>query len=196
MKKSVKTLVLITTSFLIFGYARAQLKLLPGGGIGSDIKKVVTAYPNHFSSITGDQIEEDLQSASYECTFNAAGAEKTTISRYSAKANNVYSWQALMLTSEDFDKARQKFRALYNQLNNLSVSTGPSAGGNLQGTYESPAEEKKFTSVVFSIKTGDETLRKVKVELSIEFYEPMEWRVKVLVYDREREDNERGREKE
>ncbi|MBK6381954.1 MAG: hypothetical protein IPF69_00560 [Chitinophagaceae bacterium] len=56
---------------------------------------------------------------------------------------------ALMLTTENFDKAKQKFKALYNQLNNLS-------GGNekknfrLKGKYEVPAAEKKSLPVLFS----------------------------------------------
>ena len=197
MKKPVKTLVFLTTFLSLFATcAYSQLKLPLVKGIGNDIKKIIGDFPNHFSHFTGEVLQEDVQTTSYACTFNAAGAENTTITRYSAKANNMYSWQAEMLTTEEFNKAKQRFRTLFNELNNLAVSAGPSAGGQLQGVFESPVEEKKFTSVIFSVKTGDETLKKLKTELLLEFSEPMEWKVKVLVYDREREDNERGREKE
>ena len=61
----------------------------------------------------------------------------------------------------------------------------------LEGRYEEPAEEKKFTSVIFSFDTDDEAMKKLKVEI-VMLYEPMDWKIKVLVYDRDREDDERG----
>ena len=54
MKKSVKTLVLLTISFLISGAADAQLKLpVVGNRIGGDIKKVIEDYPNRFINLMG-----------------------------------------------------------------------------------------------------------------------------------------------
>ncbi len=91
-----------------------------------------------------------------------------------------------MLTTENFEDAKKKFKTLYTQLNNLSVKTM-----HLSGVYESPVEEKKFSSVLFSFDPADESLKKLKVELVIEA-EGMDWKVKVLVYDRDRNDDERG----
>ena len=97
-----------------------------------------------------------------------------------------------MLTTEDFDKAKQKFKTIYSQLNNLSVSIGKE-NFRLRGVYEAPQEEKKFTSVLFSFDPADAAVKKLKVEISMEFMSPMEWKVKILVYDRDRDDNERGK---
>jgi hypothetical protein len=62
----------------------------------------------------------------------------------------------------------------------------------LEGKYEAPAEEKKFTSVVFIPNTEKTEWAKIRAELLIEFSAPMEWKVKVLVYDRDREDGQEG----
>jgi len=62
----------------------------------------------------------------------------------------ICSWQALMLTTDDFEKAKQKFKALYNQLNNLSVDIGTIKNFHLKGKYEATDEKKKFTTVLFS----------------------------------------------
>lgn len=62
---------------------------------------------------------------------------------------------------------------------------------HLKGIYESPVEEKKFASVLFSFDNADESLKKLRVEVMLEA-DQMEWKVKVLVYDRDREDDERG----
>jgi hypothetical protein len=191
MKKSVKTLALLTISILLFNFSNAQLKLPSVNGIGSDIKKVIEDYPDRFANLLGELIVQNPQSTDYQCNFKVNGAEETTITRYSSKNNNVCSWQSLMLTTESFEKAKQKFKTLFNQLNNLAVNPGSAGSFHLKGTYDAPTEEKKFASVLFSFKSADEAIKKLKVEISLQ-YELMEWKVSVLVYDREREDNERG----
>jgi len=192
MKKSVKTLALITIAALLFNFSNAQLKLPQLNNIGSDIKKVIEDYPDRFANLSGDLIVQNPQSTDYQCKFAVNGAEQTTITRYTSKKDNVCSWQSLMLTTESFDKAKQKFKTLFNQINNLVVSAGGAKTFHLKGTYETPVEEKKFASVLFSFNSDDEEIRKLKVEISMQ-YELLEWKVSVLVYDREREDNERGK---
>ncbi|MCX6315911.1 MAG: hypothetical protein NTW29_01365 [Bacteroidetes bacterium] len=195
MKKSVKSLVLITISAFITSVAAAQLKLPAINGVSADVKKVIEDYPNRFINLMGEIKSQHEQSTDYECNFKVNGAEEAFITRYSAK-KEVCSWEAVMLTTESFEKAKQKFRALYNQLNHLGVNLGTGKVFHLKGTYEAPEESMKFTSVLFSIEPGQEALNKIKVEVVMQYYAPMDWKVKVLVYDREREDDERGAIKE
>lgn len=194
MKKTVKALALITISAFVLNNASAQLKLPVINGVTNDVKKVVEDYPNHFANLMGEIIIQNPQSTDYQCTFNANGAEQTTITRYSAK-KEMYSWQALMLTTESFDKAKQKFKSLFTQLNNLSIRVGHQ-NSRLGGKYEAPDENKKFTTALFSFDPPNETLGKLKVEITMETQEPLQWAVKILVYDREKEDDETGKTKE
>lgn len=190
MKKSVKTLVFITICFLVPALAKAQLKLPAVNGVAADVKKVIEDYPNRFINLMGEMLVQHTQSTDYHCNFTVKGAEESFITRYPAK-KDICSWQALMLTTDNFDKARQKFKSLFNQLNNITVKAGTTAF-KLKGEYESPEEAKKFTSVIFSLEPGHETVKKLKVEISLQYIEPMEWKVRLLIYDREREDDERG----
>lgn len=193
MKKSVKIPALVTI-FLFFLYgANAQLKLPVASALSGDIKKIIEDYPNHFTNLKGELLTENIQSAEYSCVCKVSGAEETTITGYSSKENNVYSWQAIMLTTDEFEKARKQFRSLYNQLNNLAVKPFGERTFYLKGSYDSPEEEKKFSSVLFSFSPNERSVKKLKVELTMQYYEPMEWKVKILIYDREREDNERGK---
>ena len=192
MMKPVKSLVLITISLLLFNFADAQLRLPIINAVGGDVKKVIQDYPNRFINLMGEVVSENTQSTDYKCNFNVNGAEEAIITRYSAK-KEVCSWQALMLTTESFDKAKQKFKSLCNQLNNLSVDIGGIKNFHLKGKYEAPEEKKKFTTVIFSFEPANEAIKKLKVEISLQFYAPMEWKVKVLVYDKERDDDERGK---
>ena len=190
MKKSVKTLALITISFLFATHSTAQLKLPAINGVASDVKKVIEDYPNRFINLMGEVLAQNTQSTDYHCNFAVHGAEEAFITRYPAK-KEICSWQALMLTTESFDKAKQKFKSLFNQLINLSVKAGTGTF-KLKADYQSPEESKKFTSVLFSFEPTTEAMKKLKVEISMQYIEPMEWKVKLLIYDREREDDERG----
>ena len=195
MKKSVKTLVLLTSLLLVVAGSSAQLKFPVVNPVANDVKKVIEDYPNRFINLMGEIIAENPQSTDYACNFKINGAEESSITRYSAK-KEVCSWQALMLTTESFEKAKQKFKSLYNQLNNLSVDIGDAKNLHLRASYEVPVESKKFTSIVFSPEQKSDKTDKLKVEISLQFHEPMEWKVRLLVYDRDREDAERGAIKE
>jgi hypothetical protein len=192
MRKPVKTLTFITCAVLSCFLSSAQLKLPSINGLGADVKKVINDYPNRFINLMGEVASQNTQSVDYKCNFNVNGAEESYVTRYSAK-KEICSWQALMLTTENFDKAKQKFKSLYNQLNNLGVELGGNKSLHLKGKYESPTEEMKFTSILFSLDPENELASKLKVEITMEYQAPMEWKVKVLVYDREREDAERGK---
>jgi hypothetical protein len=186
MKSPVKTLELLTIFFFSLTIANAQIKFNTTSSIAADIKKVIDDYPNHFDNILGEVIIQNPQSTDYQCNFKVNGAEECTITRYSGEKNPVSSWQALMLTTGNFNEAKKKFRSLYNEMNNLSKESM-----RLKGIYESPEEEKKFTSVLFSFYPPDESIKRLKVELVMEA-QGMDWKVKLLVYDRDREDVETG----
>ncbi|MEO7924330.1 MAG: hypothetical protein ABIR30_11690 [Chitinophagaceae bacterium] len=191
MRKSVKPLAIITIFCLLCTSLQAQLKLPVMNGVANDVKKVIEDYPNRFVNLMGEIVSENPQSTDYQCNFKVNGAEEVLITRYSAK-KEVCSWRATMLTTENFEKAKQKFKSLYSQLNNLSANAG-GKNFHLKGKYETPVETKKFITVIFDIEPANEAVQKLKIELSLRFSEPMEWKLEILVYDREREDNEKGK---
>lgn len=195
MRKSVKPLALITIFCLLVTISHAQLKLPVMNGVANDVKKVIDDYPNRFINLMGEVVTQNTQSTDYACNFKVNGAEEALVTRYSAK-KEICSWKAVMLTTESFEKAKQKFRSLYNQLNNLSVSAGGTKHFQLKGKYETPDDSKKFTSVLFNMDPASESLKKLRIEIVMQFVAPMEWRVEVLVYDRERDDDERGKREE
>jgi hypothetical protein len=187
MKAVVKLLALFTCLTFFSDLVQAQLKLNSNNTIGGDIKKVIDDYPSHFDNIKGELIIENPQSSDYACNFRVVDAETCTITRYTARKQVIASWQALMLTTESFEDAKKKFKTYYNQLNNLAIKSM-----RLKGVYETPLEEMKFTSVIFSFDKEDAALSKLRVELVIEA-EQMDWKVRILVYDRDRNDEERGK---
>jgi hypothetical protein len=96
-----------------------------------------------------------------------------------------------MLRTDDFEAAAKKFNSLFGSINNLSVSM---SGTHLvfRGTKIKPIEEKKFSSVVFRPVTQKFETKKIRIELLLEA-EMLDWTLKLLVYEIEREDNESGK---
>lgn len=177
----------ISLLFLLPLLSGAQLRLFSASGdVGEATRKVLQDYPNHFSHITGALIVRNPQSADYECTVTIKEAESNIITRYTSDSKQVCSWQAVLLSTESFSEAKRRFKTVYSQLNGLPVNSS-----KLKGEYRSPEEEMKFTTVVFSLVPVDEPTRNLKTELVMES-EGMEWKVRVLVYEREREDDESG----
>lgn len=192
MKKTVKTLVLITILSAFSISVQAQLKLPVATGFSADMKKVIEDYPSRFIHLMGEVKAQHEQSTEYQCNLKINGAEEATIIRYSSKRDGVVSWEAVMITTDDFEDAKKKYKNYFSQLNNLGITLGKDHF-KLRGVYEAPSDENKFNSVLFAIEPTAPDMKKVKVELTLQYKAPMDWQVKVLVYDKEREDGEQGR---
>ncbi len=192
MKKTVKTLVLITILSAFSFTLTAQLKLPVANGFTADMKKVIEDYPSRFIHLMGEVKVQHEQSTEYQCNLKINGAEEASIIRYSSKRDGVVSWEAVMITTDDFEDAKKKYKNYFNQLNNLGVTLGKDHF-KLKGVFENPSDENKFNSVLFAIEPSAPDMKKVKVELTLQYKAPMDWQVKVLVYDKEREDGEQGR---
>ncbi len=187
MMKIVKALAVFTTVLLFTSLANAQSKALTApSNLLADLRKIVAEYPNHFSGIRGDLIVANPQSADYRSTLMIADAEESFITHFTDDKKEIYNWQATLLTTEDFKEAVKKYRSVYGQLTNDKINSS-----RIHGAYEMPAQERRFSSVLFSFDSMEPGLKKLNVELVME-NDLLEWKVKLVVYDREHEDDEQG----
>jgi hypothetical protein len=187
-----RLLKLTASAMLITISSRAQLKLPASSpAFKNDLQKVIDDFNNGFASIKGDVQAENPQTVEYVSQVKLSGAEECIITQYSG-AKPIYSFQAVMLTTEDFEEASKKYKALYNQLKGMTIKINRDYTYNLSGDYDAPDESKKFSSTVMRLLPSATQLPKLKVEVSMQYYFP-EWKVSLLVYEREREDKERGK---
>ena len=84
-----------------------------------DIVKVISDYPNGYKNIIGEQIIENPQSVEFECLIKVKDAIKCKLIKYSSSVKEIYSWEAEMMKTDDFETASKKFRAIYNSLQHL-----------------------------------------------------------------------------
>lgn len=186
-----KSLKLTVLCFLVYCFpASAQLKLPVSSALRTDLQKIVSEYPHHFESIKGEIINQNPQTIEYASLLKLNEAQECMIVKYSSGQKPVYSWQALMFSSEDFEAASKKYKWLFNQVRGMNIYYVHDQY-TLKGSFEEATDSKKFTSSILEPASPPEPLERLKVEVTLLFEFP-EWKVNLLVYEKEREDDERG----
>lgn len=182
--------VLLTALLIVHVTVNAQLKIPVPSAIRSEVQKVVEDYPSGFSNARTHVVAENPQTIEYATRWKPTGAEEASVVQYSSGRKAIYTWQATMLSTESFEEAVKKYKWLCSQIKGMNVKYVVDMY-TLEGKYIAPEETKKFTVSTFSVADAPQQLKKLKVEVAMQ-YEFPEWKVKMLVYDKEREDDERG----
>ena len=179
-----------TFIFILFVFSLSAQVIPIKNALQTDIAKVLSDYPNGFKNIIGDEILQNPQSIEFECLVTIKDAIKCRLVKYSSNVKDIYSWEADMIKTDDFETASNKFRAFYNSLQHLSVNINGTTAV-FKGDYIKPSEAIKFTTIV--LDAGDKTpeLKKLKLALILEA-DMLEWEIKIQVYEQEREDKDRG----
>ena len=186
----------VTATFLLvlFVFSLAAQVIPVKNALQTDMVKVISDYPNGYKNIIGEQIIENPQSIEFECLVTVKDAIKCKLIKYSSNVKEIYSWEAEMMKTDDFETASKKFRAIYNSLQHLTVKINGNTAV-FQGDYIKPSEAIKFTTVVLDAGDKAPELKNLKLALTLET-EMLDWVIKIQVYEREREDKERGPEKD
>jgi hypothetical protein len=155
------------------------------------LEKVIQDYPNRFRNIKGELIVENPQTTEYRSTIEIPGSSSCTVTRYSSKKDDVYSWACIVFEGDDFNLVRNKYKELFGQIKNTIIKIEGQKTFILNGQYEAPSEEKKFTTVIFDLLPAVGDMKKLKVDLTLQ-YEMTGWKISLSVYDRDRKDDEQG----
>lgn len=171
--------------------AQSQVKFpVTNNDLRNNLQKIIADYPNQFASLRGDTLEVNPQSIEFASRLDFKMAAENSITQYKG-LKPVYSWHAALLSSEEYDEAAKKYKWLCGQLKVMTIKLDGGYTFTLSGDYDAPDDGKKFTSTVYKLTPGASNLPKLKVEATLEFLFP-EWKVNLTVYEKEREDNERG----
>jgi hypothetical protein len=155
------------------------------------LEKVIQDYPNRFKNIKGEVIIENPQTTEYRSNIEIPGSSSCRVTRYSSKKDDVYSWTCVVFEGDDFDKVKNKYKEIFGQIKNSIIKMEGQKTFILNGQYEMPAEGKKFTTIIFELLPAVEEMKKIKVDLTLQ-YEITGWKISLSVYDRDRNDDEQG----
>lgn len=184
---------LIAIGLFMAGFqSHAQIKFpVTNNELRNNLSKVISDFPKQFATLKSDTLFSDPQTIEFATRLDFKQAENNSIVQYKSATNPIYSWQALLLNTEDFEQASKKYKWLYDQLKVMTVNLEGGYSFTLSGDYDAPDESKKFSSSIFKLTPNASNMPKLKIEASMQFEFP-EWKVSLLVYEREREDDERG----
>ena len=160
---------------------KAQLPFKKSNEISPVLSKVIHDYPNSFSSIKGELLEDDPQFSNYACLLSIPGiSEPGIITQYGEEKERAYSWRNVLLETENFEEAKKRFKQFYIEASKtITVIHGMEI--KLVADYAEPSEDKKFNSIRFTLQTIEETVKDVTVELTMQ-YEMSGWKIALSVY--------------
>ena len=181
---------LIVAALFVFLGAQAQIKLPISNAFRNDVQKVVAAFPGQFAEVRGAVLQKNPQTVEYASLVKPDKAEHAVVTQYSSNSKEVYTWQATLLSTEDFTEAEKKYKWLYSQLKGMNIKYVVDQY-TLRGTYNAPSESIKFATSQLSVFNPPMALKKLRVEVSMQ-YEFPEWKVGLSVFEKEREDDEPG----
>ncbi len=189
--KILKTSLLAFVALLLTLIGRAQLRIpVTNNDLRNNLEKVIADFPRELNTIKGDLLNRNPQTVEYATLLKFDGAEENSIIQYISR-KPIYSWQAVVLTTEDFEEAAKKYKWLFSQLKMMTITMDNGYSFSLNGEYDAPVETRKFCSSIFQLTPAATDLPKLKIEVGLQYYFP-EWKVNVTVYQKEREDSERG----
>ncbi|MEP6583990.1 MAG: hypothetical protein ABJA90_06975 [Ginsengibacter sp.] len=180
--KLLSSLFLLSLSLSLIAQNKvSHVKMVPT--VNADIEKVARDYYDHFANIKGEKISETENIIEYSSKINPQGALESTIMQIKS-LDNSYSWQALMLDTEDYKDAVAKYKELYKQLNGSKISLGNGKAYRLKGDYDSPDGSRAFASSIIGLDAGENEMHQFKIEIALNYAMP-EWSVKIYVYEKE-----------
>ena len=186
MKKNFLSFLLFVIAFV--NQATAQsLKVKPVTGIRPQVQQLIHSYFQHFDGVKGDTLSQSNGSIVYSSKI-LPGAIESSITQY-GHGNN-YSWQAILLRTEDFNKGVELYKKYYQQLNGMPVMLDDKSTSKLAGQFDIPEEARSFASSILELQKVNKGLQLLKVEIAINYTFP-EWTVKLLVYEKQADEDMR-----
>jgi hypothetical protein len=183
----------ITTVLLLWVAAwpaKAQLKLFEkpeSPAFHKAVQLIIGDFPYNFRRITGNLVSKQGHVEHYASLIALPDAESCLIGRYHSELDTTDSWQALMLTTEEFSVAAKKYKSLYQQLKTCKLKTTDGSLFYMKGNYEAPSEEMDFVTSTLIIETPDIRFREFKIELEL-LYELDKWIIHINMSSKKRDD--------
>jgi hypothetical protein len=155
--------------------------------IAPDIVKVARDYYDHFFHIKGEEILETESTIEYKSKILPQGAVESTITQIKS-LQNVYSWQAIMMNTDDREKAIAKYKQIFRQLDGANFTMSDGKTCKIKGLYDAPDDDRSFASSILEPNVTEKYLRRLKIEVGLNYNMPG-WSVKILVYEKESDED-------
>jgi hypothetical protein len=156
------------------------------------INAVLKDFPYNLRNITGELVLAQGEFENYASIVELPGAENCIVTRYHSADDTTASWQAKMLSSDDFDQAAKAYHELFRKLQGCYLRLVDGSVVYLKGDWEPAKEGASFTTSTLRLMTGDWRYKDVKVELEL-VYQLADWAIHINIVTKKRDDEVGGR---
>lgn len=157
--------------------------------IRPQLEKVISDYPNQFSSIKGSRYQGDPNTIQYASTVEMKGTVETKVIGYPTKTKINWLWEAKLFVTEDMSELKKQYKAYYNDIAGKSfMSRGSNNSINATGPYSAPSEELRLWTNQFRMNDVTGEFSNLVIDLIAE-YANFEWIVYVRIYDKEKDED-------
>ena len=149
------------------------------GSLQNTLTAVIRDFPEHFSHIKGDLLEQVGQELVYASSAFVPGTNGATITQFGAPEEHELSWKNILSEEADFKKATASFQKYYSELSKLHVNvTGTNV--HFKAAYSTPEEIRKFTTIQFTTEESA-MFEDVVLDLSLQYMAGL-WQISVSMY--------------
>ena len=146
------------------------------------LQKVIEDYPNRFRNIKGELLQEHSGYTDYQSKVQIPGSINCVISQVNPP-EKVCNWTCSLYVTSDYEKARQKFQELYDQIRNTIIRIKGEKPFILNGSYTSPDQDSKSTAIRFQFLPAPELVQSLKVDLTMRYRD--DWEILLTVYEQD-----------
>lgn len=183
--KPVTTLVIAVMASL-FAYAQTSISVPKDYSFNRVIETVLLDFPNNLRAISGELRFAMAGMENYASLINLPGAEECVVARYHSAEDTTASWQAIVGREEDFKKASARYKALYKQVKACQLKLVDGSVVFIDGEWEPPREENKFTMSTLRLATGDRRYKEVKMDVEM-IYQFPEWVININIVSKKKD---------
>jgi hypothetical protein len=190
-----KTTFALVTAVVIATVSHAQKAPVPDTSTSASFPLVIDAvlrdFPNNLRNITGDLVLAQGEFENYASMLALPESEHCVITRWHSTQDTTVSWQAAMLTTDDFGKADHAYRDLYRKLQQCYIQLVDGTIVYLKGSWEPAKAGAAFTTSTLRLTLDDQRYREVRVELEL-VYQLAEWGVNINIFSKKPDDEVGG----
>ncbi|HXO76596.1 MAG TPA: hypothetical protein VN824_15195, partial [Puia sp.] len=117
------------------------------------INAVLKDFPYNLRNITGELVLAQGEFENYASIVELPGAENCIVTRYHSADDTTASWQAKMLSSDDFDQAAKAYHELFRKLQGCYLQLVDGSVVYLRGDWEPAREGASFTTSTLRLMT-------------------------------------------
>jgi hypothetical protein len=151
------------------------------------IDAVLRDFPNNLRNITGELVLAQGEFENYASVLALPESQHCIITRWHSTQDTTVSWQAAMLTTDNFGKADRTYRELYQKLQQCYIQLADGTIVYLKGTWEPAKEGASFTTSTLRVAVDDQRYKDVRVELEL-VYQLAEWGVNINIFSKKPDD--------